>query len=70
MNKPIHELQKMGVGLLLGKESILTEIGTEKLYTKKVETYITNDPRMIAALKLLGFEVLEKKTLLGIEMFM
>ncbi len=62
--KSMHELQKKGVGLLIGNDSKLTNELKSKL-----DIYITNDPRMIIALKLCGYEVIESKTLKGIETF-
>jgi hypothetical protein len=68
MNKPMHELQKMGCGLLLGDSQLhrdmLVDIETRK-YTKSI--YITNCLRLAAALKLLGGEVIEENSIKGIE---
>lgn len=62
----MKDLQRMGCGLLIGD----TQLKREEIYKKEVEFFVTNDPRIIAALKLLGGEVLETKRINGIEVFM
>lgn len=62
----LHDIQKLGVGLLIGD----SKLKREEIYKQEVEFTITNDPRIIAALKLMGGETLEKKKITGVEMFM
>lgn len=67
-NKTMYELQRMGCGILIG-DSQVNPKNREEVLTK-LELILTSDKRMIAALKLCGGKVIEKKTIRGIETFM
>lgn len=67
-NKTMYELQRMGCGILLG-ESLINKDNRDDVINN-LEIIMTNDYRMITALKLCGGEVIEKKTIKGIETFM
>ncbi len=69
MGRSAYELQRMGCGFLLEK-SMLDRKRIEKMYQDGEKIYITTDPRMIAALKLIGCEVIEKTKIKAIEVFM
>jgi hypothetical protein len=71
MNRGMYELQRMGVGLLLkdSDKTIYSDI-TDKLRERwQRSVVITNDPRMIKALELCGYEVMDRSTVTGIEVF-
>lgn len=62
----MYELQRKSCGLLMGnlvtKEELEPMIGSNNLF-------ITNNPRMIKALELCGYEKIKKAKVFGIETF-
>jgi hypothetical protein len=71
MNAPMVELQRMGVGLLIGPDvdkSLHNVIS--KNVNESLPIFITNCPRMKKALELCGYEVLGEARVNGIETFM
>lgn len=72
MNASQYRLQRMGVGILLkgNQEAINKDIKDSLEEFGWDGVWMTNNPRMIAALKLCGGEVIGQSEIRGIETFM